>query len=59
MAEAKVPSKVNPICLKWWDPAQGAPQRSYFYKTYTKYKMKIDIVDEYYICMALKNSDNV
>ena len=56
MAEAKLS---NRICPKWWDPAQGLPQRSYFHMNYTNHKMKIEIVDGYYICMALETSDNV
>ena len=58
MAETKA-SNVNPTCLKWWNAAQGLPQRNYFYMNNTTHKMKIDIVDDYYICMALETSDNV
>ena len=43
MAEGKE-SNVTHICLKWWDPAQGLPQRGYFYMN-SYIKMKTDIVD--------------
>ena len=55
----KISCYVNPIRLKWWDPAKDLPQRSCFYMNYTTHKMKIDIVDGWYICMALETSDNV